>query len=153
MPMQKTVYLVDEAATLAFAAECARHIRAPAVVYLNGGLGAGKTTFARGFLQALGHRGAVKSPTYAILESYMLPEIRVHHFDLYRFASPQEWEEAGLDDLPAPAVCLIEWPQQGADFVPPPDWALTFQEENGGRRCTVSAISAAAQKGWGAWQN
>ena len=151
--MQQTVYLADEAATLAFGAQYARRIGAPATVYLNGGLGAGKTTFARGFLRGLGFQGSVKSPTYAIVESYPFDGFSVHHFDLYRFTAPEEWEDAGLDDLPAPDVRLVEWPQQGGAFTPAPDWIFDFAQQQDGRSCTITAVSAAAQQGWNTWQN
>ena len=81
--MPYSVSLPDEAATLALGAKAAGLLNAPATVYLEGGLGAGKTTFARGLLHALGYVGAVKSPTYAIVESYVLPQLCVRHFDLY----------------------------------------------------------------------
>lgn len=83
---------------------------------------AGKTTLTRGLLRGLGYQGVVKSPTYAIVESYQLNQFTVHHFDLYRFASPNEWEDAGLDDLITnDSICLIEWPQQGGEWVPAAD--------------------------------
>ena len=151
--MQQTVYLSDEAATLAFCAQYARRIGAPATVYLNGGLGAGKTTFARGFLRGLGFQGSVKSPTYAIVESYPFDGFSVHHFDLYRFTAPDAREDAGLDDLPAPAVSLVEWPQQGVAFTPAPVGIFDFAQQQDGRSCTITAVSAAAQQGWNTWQN
>ena len=103
--MPYSVFLPDEAATLALGAKAAGLLNAPATVYLEGGLGAGKTTFARGLLHALGYVGAVKSPTYAIVESYVLPQLCVRHFDLYRFATPEEWTDAGLDEMLS--GCLI----------------------------------------------
>ena len=125
-----------------------------AAVYLQGDLGAGKTTFTRGLLHGFGHRGTVKSPTYALVESYRLPQERVlHHFDLYRFADPSEWEDAGLDDLFADnSICLIEWPLQGGEFVPAADYVFDLRTEEGGRRCSVSALSAAAEEGVELWR-
>lgn len=137
------LFLADEAATLALGRRAAKHICAPAVVYLHGNLGAGKTTFVRGYLQGLGHQGAVKSPTYAVVESYPLPDTTVHHFDLYRFAAPEEWEDAGLDELFAePAICLIEWPQQGGSYVPAANWHIAFSTDGNGRRCRIETTAA-----------
>lgn len=91
------------------------------VVHLHGSLGAGKTTLVRGLLQALGYQGGVKSPTYALLESYELRGIPVHHLDLYRLNDPEELEYIGLRDLLEPgAVCLIEWPERGGNLAPAP---------------------------------
>lgn len=139
---QTDLFLADEAATLDLGRRAAAHIRAPAVIYLHGNLGAGKTTFVRGYLQGLGHEGAVKSPTYALVESYRLAEHEVHHFDLYRFAAAEEWEDAGLNELFHPqSVCLIEWPQNGGDLPPQADWHIHLSPENGGRRCQIAAAN------------
>lgn len=135
-----SVFLADEAATLQCGQSLSRHLSAPLVCYLNGGLGAGKTTFTRGLLNGLGYHGAVKSPTYTLVESYTLPEWTLHHFDLYRFSSPEEWEEAGLDDLVnKTAVCLIEWPQQGEGYAPPADLSLSLEYAGSGRQAVFTA--------------
>lgn len=145
--MQNSIFLADEAATLAFAARYAHCLQAPLVVYLQGDLGAGKTTFTRGLLRALGYQGTVKSPTYAIVESYHLPQLQVHHFDLYRFSLPEEWEDAGLDELFTPdSLCLIEWAMLGGEFVPKADLIFEFSVLEQGRRCTVSALTAQGQR-------
>ena len=110
-------FLANEAATLDLGEAWSSRLNAPLVIYLEGDLGAGKTTLTRGILRGLGHRGPVKSPTYAIVESYPLKPFTLHHFDLYRFTTPEEWEDAGLDELfSANSVCLIEWPQQGGIY-------------------------------------
>ena len=141
--MQQSVWLPDEAATLAFGASLAGSLHAPLVIYLNGSLGAGKTTFARGLLKGLGYTGTVKSPTYAIVESYGLPQCTVHHFDLYRFAEPEEWHDAGLDDLTgAGCICLIEWAEKGGSNVPAADICLDFTAKDNGRCCTVRPATA-----------
>ncbi len=138
--LQYRRFLADEAATLQLGTEWAAAVGAPLVVYLQGDLGAGKTTFARGLLRGFGHTGAVKSPTYAIVESYLLAGLTLHHFDLYRFSSPEEWEDAGLDDLiSGNSICLIEWPQQGGVYVPPADVTLTLNPQNGGRLALFTA--------------
>lgn len=147
-------FLPDEEATLAFGAEWAKSLCAPLVVYLQGDLGVGKTTLVRGLLRALGHTGAVKSPTYAIAESYDTAAFALHHFDLYRFSSPEEWEDAGLDDLFSDsAVCLIEWPQLGGEFTPPADVTLTLERAETGRYCTLAAHTAQGLKSLEIWLN
>ena len=79
-------------------------------------------------------------PTYAIVESYPLKPFTLHHFDLYRFTTPEEWEDAGLDELfAANSVCLIEWPQQGGEFTPPADITATLTHDGDGRKCLLTA--------------
>lgn len=152
--MSYTQFLTDEQATLNFGQQCADLFRTPANIYLQGDLGAGKTTFVRGLLRALGYDGTVKSPTYAVVESYELPEISVHHFDLYRFATPEEWQDAGLDELfDATSLCLIEWPEQGGEYVPTADWQVRFTPEQEGRRVHLVAIGAQQQQELAAWQS
>ena len=139
---QYDCFLADEAATLNLGQALAAHLAAPLVVWLEGDLGAGKTTLVRGLLRGLGHHGAVKSPTYALVESYRPPSsnMEINHFDLYRFTHPDEWVDAGLDELfHSEAVCLIEWPQQGGVYVPPADVTLTLNPQNGGRLALFTA--------------
>ena len=152
--MQHSVWLPDEAATLAFGASLAGSLHAPLVIYLNGSLGAGKTTLVRAILRRLGHAGAVKSPTYAIVESYRPNGLAVNHFDLYRFAAPEEWEDAGLGELFAePALHFIEWPQRAAGFVPAADLRIALQNSGSGRVCTLSADSEKGKQLIELWQN
>ena len=119
-----------EADTQTFAQKLAQALLAlpdpgHALIELHGDLGAGKTTFARYLLRALGVQGRIKSPTYGILESYQLGAIPLSHLDFYRFNTPEEWEEAGLRDLFAgPGLKLVEWPERAAGHLPPADLKL-----------------------------
>lgn len=143
-----SLFLNGEAATEAFGSRIALDLVAPLVVWLEGDLGAGKTTLVRAILRRLGHAGAVKSPTYAIVESYHLAKIDVQHFDLYRLTYPEEWQDAGLDDLIPHHLCLIEWANQGGDNIPPADYVITLQMENIGRRIIITQTYRSKVSSW-----
>jgi tRNA threonylcarbamoyladenosine biosynthesis protein TsaE len=105
------------------------------VVTLSGELGAGKSTFARGVLRALGAQGNLKSPSYTLIESYELPSVHVVHLDLYRLRDPEELENLGLADYHRPGfLWLIEWPERGAERLPPVDLGFVFSFANGAHR-------------------
>jgi tRNA threonylcarbamoyladenosine biosynthesis protein TsaE len=112
-----------EDATRAFAARlAAQPAIAGAFIALHGDLGAGKTTFVRHLLRALGAQGRIKSPTYAVVEPYELPGLDAWHFDFYRFENPAEWEDAGFRDVFAsPGLKLAEWPEKAQGLLPPAD--------------------------------
>ncbi len=98
------------------------------VVELQGTLGAGKTTFTRHLLRALGVQGRIKSPSYAVVEPHQVPGVAIHHFDFYRFNDPQEWEDAGFRDLfGAAGLKLVEWPDKAAGLLPCPDLRLLIE--------------------------
>lgn len=130
-------FLADEAATLAFAARFAAGLKAPLSVALVGDLGAGKTTFVRGVLRSLGVTGSIKSPTYALVETYDTAIGLVHHLDAYRIESVDDFEaRGGFEYFDAPAVRFVEWPErlEGAVAF---DCEVRFAFDGEGRRVTV----------------
>ena len=125
----------------------ARLCAPPCTLYLQGDLGTGKTTLVRGFLRGLGYRGKVKSPTYTLLEPYELDDRVCYHFDLYRLADPEELEYLGLVDLlDSRAILLVEWPERGADRLPPADLLLRFEHAGDARRLSLSGLSEAGRR-------
>jgi tRNA threonylcarbamoyladenosine biosynthesis protein TsaE len=140
----------DEAACAASAARVATHLAlADAFIELHGPLGAGKTTFARHLLHALGVTGAIKSPTYALMEPYQADAVSggfaIAHFDFYRFDDPQEWEDAGFREVFAnPGLKLVEWPEKAAELLPSCDLRLSIvpRDQGDGRDARFEAMSA-----------
>ena len=132
--------LADEEAMVAFGKQLAHITQGNGVIFLEGDLGAGKTTLSRGIIRGLGHVGAVKSPTFTLVEPYEIGEVRAFHFDLYRLVDPEELEYMGIRDyFDDDALCLIEWPDKGAGFLPKPDLTITISPHNAGRSLKVSA--------------
>ena len=147
MHLTVTKYLADEAATLAFAQDFAKGVSVGMVVYFNGDLGAGKTTFARGLLHGLGHQGKVKSPTYTLVEPYFVNGVNLYHFDLYRFNDEEEWEAEGFREyFHAGSICLVEWPEKAANLLPSPDITIQMQVAGSGRQLTLLAHTPSGKR-------
>lgn len=144
MPPARTriLDLADAAATEGLGAALGRALLRPCNVWLEGDLGAGKTTLVRGLLRGLGHAGSVKSPTYTLVEPYEFAAGTVYHLDLYRVADPGELEFLGVRELDVGnAVVLVEWPARGAGFLPAPDLVLALAVQGAGRRASLEARS------------
>ncbi|WP_213767241.1 tRNA (adenosine(37)-N6)-threonylcarbamoyltransferase complex ATPase subunit type 1 TsaE [Caballeronia sp. dw_19] len=161
--LERRFDLPDEDATLAFGGRFAKAILAARLarsntsntsnerfpglqVQLIGDLGAGKTTLVRATLRALGHAGRVRSPTYTLVEPYSLATetgpLELYHFDLYRFADPAEWADAGFREyFDAGAICLVEWPQRAGGLLGVPDLEFTLEQEGEGRVLIARAFS------------
>ncbi len=140
--MPLSVELPDAEATRAFGRRLAGLLESGLVVYLSGPLGAGKTSLCGAIIGALGHPGPVKSPTYTLVEPYLLSLGNVYHFDLYRLADPEELEWIGARDyFDGSSLCLIEWPERGKGALPRPDLELELSAAAGGRRLRATAAS------------
>jgi tRNA threonylcarbamoyladenosine biosynthesis protein TsaE len=145
-PLQ-SVFLPDEAATLAAGRLLAGLVQGGDLLNLLGNLGGGKTTLSRGLIQGLGHTGAVKSPTYTLVEPYELGALLVMHYDLYRLADPEELDYLGVRDfLDADTVTLVEWPQRAGKRLRGPDLTLTLDVEGTGRRLSWTPSTARGEQ-------
>jgi tRNA threonylcarbamoyladenosine biosynthesis protein TsaE len=139
------IEVADAAAMESLGAQLAQS-RAAGIIYLKGDLGAGKTTLARGFLQALGYTGRVRSPTYTLIEPYPFDFGMVYHLDLYRLSDALELEGLGLRDLlEEQALLLVEWPERGSGVLPAADLLISIEHQDVGRRVTLEAATAAGQ--------
>jgi tRNA threonylcarbamoyladenosine biosynthesis protein TsaE len=140
LTLEFPIFLENESEMEALGASIAVSIKPGSIIFLEGDLGAGKTTFVRGFLRGLGHQGNVKSPTYTLVEEYYLNHAWVYHFDLYRIVDAEELEWMGMREyFRSDAILLIEWPEKGLGFLPVPDLSLRIEILAVGRQ--VSCLS------------
>lgn len=141
--------LADLQATQVLAQRLAAQLEPGLLLFLSGDLGAGKTTFVRALLRALGFEGRVKSPSFTLLESYELSRFRLYHFDFYRLSSDRAWLDAGFDDfLGDQGVAVIEWPERAADSLPRPDLRLRLDFDPAhGEHARVARLEAASARG------
>jgi len=138
--------LPDARATLRLGAALAVGASPGGALYLRGDLGTGKTTLARGLLEALGHAGHVKSPTYGLVEVYELSRLNLYHFDFYRFKDGNEWLTSGFRDYFNPdSLCVVEWPERAGNLLPDPDLTVTLDFSGDGRQASVAAGSPAGE--------
>jgi tRNA threonylcarbamoyladenosine biosynthesis protein TsaE len=136
------INLSDETATLALGAALKPCMQPGLVVWLDGDLGAGKTTLVRGLLRALGDSGPVKSPTYALVEIHVVSGLNLYHFDFYRFNQPEEYLDAGLDEYFADdGICLVEWPERASPYLPAADLHIRLTVAGAGRLARIEAGS------------
>lgn len=134
--------LLSESDTLQIGAKLAAVCPIHCIIFLQGELGAGKTTFVRGFMRGLGYAGAVKSPTYTLVEPYAIKDKTLYHFDLYRLQDPHELDDIGMRDYIAqPAILLIEWPERGINLLPCPDLTCYIEPFHSGRIMRITAHS------------
>lgn len=137
--MQTEFFLENSEATEKWGAALFSKLPNKALIFLEGNLGAGKTTFVRGLLRAAGITGAIKSPTYSLVEEYEANQRKIFHFDLYRLAEPDELEWIGIDDyLNQNALCFIEWAQKGEGILPPPDLIIALTAQQNGRLLRIN---------------
>lgn len=133
-----TLALPDEAATLALGGRLAKVLKSGLTIWLRGDLGAGKTTLSRGLMQGLGFSGKVKSPTYTLVEPYVISGLNLYHFDLYRFNDPEEWDAAGFREYFNPdTVCLVEWPEKADGLLPLADIEIELALQGHGRKASI----------------
>ena len=161
--LKDSVFLKDEAETEKFGrllalatsdlpvtasgVESKPNVTVGGMIHLSGDLGAGKTTLTRGLMRAYGHEGAVKSPTYTLVEPYEFSRYNIYHFDLYRLSSPDEVEFLGVSDyFESRNLCLVEWPENGGSQLPRADLLITLAFEDQGRRLTWQANSKRGQE-------
>lgn len=149
-----SLYVADETALLNFGSQLAEQLKAylaadptaALTLYLNGELGAGKTTLTRSIVRAFGHQGNVKSPTYTLVEEYVLPPVAIYHFDLYRLADPEELEFMGIRDYFRPqTLCLLEWASRGEGMIPAADLVIQIDYAEQGRTIHLQPQNAQLQ--------
>lgn len=136
------MFLYDEKSTFVLAHRLAARLKPGMVIYLQGDLGAGKTTLVRGVLNALGYSGRVKSPTYTLVEPYHIAELDLRHFDLYRLRNKEEWDSAGFrDEFDGHNIFFIEWPERAQDILPPADVNIELKILPQGRTILITGCT------------
>jgi len=144
-----SIYIEGEAGMVAFGERLGIALHR-GVIFFEGNLGAGKTTLCRGVLRSRGYTGAVKSPTYTLVEPYQLPAGNVFHFDLYRLNDPEELEFMGIRDyFDGDNLCMVEWPGKGQGFLPQPDLLISIDVEGSGRKLTITALTPSGEAALG----
>jgi len=148
MGAESSLELPDEAAAMRLGAALTVGLLPGRTLFLQGDLGTGKTTLVRGCLRALGHAGPVKSPSYPLVELYVVSSLHLYHFDFYRFKNEAEWRDSGFRDyFNAQSACIVEWPERAGGALPPPGLAIRLEIAGAGRRAWLSA-STPAGAGW-----
>jgi tRNA threonylcarbamoyladenosine biosynthesis protein TsaE len=138
--------LPDDAATRRVGEALAAGAAPGRVLHLCGELGAGKTTLVRGMVNALGHAGRVKSPTYTLVEPYCISSLNLYHFDFYRFKNKSEWLSSGFQEyFNSDSLCVVEWPERAGELLAPPDLRATLEFEGEARRARLQPLSAAGE--------
>ena len=141
------MHLPDHASTERIGRGLAPVIEPGMRIYLKGELGTGKTTLVRALLRALGVTGPVKSPSYALVELYVVSSLHLYHFDFYRFRDPVEWRDTGFDEyFGGEGVCLVEWPERAANQLPQPDVEILLTHTGTGRNAQLTAHSKTGAK-------
>ena len=141
------ILLSNEKNTLDLGENLSAHLFEGLLIFLKGDLGAGKTTLARGIIRGLGYVGSVKSPTYSLFEQYEFDEFTLNHFDLYRFANPNEWFSSGFQEyVNSYDVTLIEWPEKSAELLPKPDLEIEILYENESRIVIINPFTKKGNK-------
>ena len=139
-------HLADEMDTETLGRALAAVLSPGLQIWLEGNLGTGKTTLTRGVLRGLGHEGKVKSPTYTLIEPYVVSRLDLYHFDFYRFNSPDEYLDAGLDEyFEGEGVCMVEWPDKALPYLPSPDVEIRLEARENGRFVEISGNTEAGR--------
>ncbi|MGH8670518.1 MAG: tRNA (adenosine(37)-N6)-threonylcarbamoyltransferase complex ATPase subunit type 1 TsaE [Burkholderiales bacterium] len=146
MNTKHKIYLAEESDTLSLGKRLARRLWPGCAMYLRGELGVGKTTLVRGVLRGLGFQDKVKSPSFTLVESYVISGLNVYHLDLYRFTDPGELEELGFREyFNTQSLCIVEWPQKAHGLLPVADIEVHLSIADGGRNAEIEAYSAAGE--------
>jgi len=144
---KQPLLLATEQETINLGAELARHISNPMILTFKGQIGAGKTTLIRALLKALGVSGSIKSPTFSIVEEYLVSQFKICHFDLYRIAHPEELDYIGFRDyFTSDSICLIEWPELAGDTLPQVDLCFELKLQHNGRSVSVVAETSRGER-------